>query len=627
MLGPGSILDNRYRLLDELGRGAMGTVYLAEDIEIKRTVAIKVLNRDYMSDQSVRKLEREARALSEARHSAVVQIYSIGLHAGVQNGTEQRQPFIVMEYVAGRPLDKLLSNGALSAKLALSIAAQVCDGMDMCHSSGIIHRDLKPANIVFSEEDGRCKILDFGVATNTQEQARRTQSGALVGTSLYISPEQCHGQKADHKSDIYSMGCILYEMLTGQPPFTGETPISLFRQHATKMPVLDNLDAAELEVAGIKTIVSKALQKDPAKRYQTMAAMSNDIKKALDGQGSDIRTVQEDAKTSTLANFCAPPAILLLMTFLSVSMVWGISTFSNRDLPQLPVNHTNNKLSYLEAQAARAEARLEEAIKTKRVEALERLARIAFDRLQELEHEYAQQGRSAEAINTCNRRIGCIQYLSDRGTARTNLHLSLYLRYRSMYISSNSPAERLMAQKGASEQLEIARQLQCPSVETQCCILEYLTFESFRKSDYEQSKKFFEQLRSMLTARAYSVEQPHIAPSVPWQFKRSLELLKALLTLPCQSDADRLTLAEMLVPLCKIVAEVSHTDGKKYIELSHVRLGEFIKETENTDLKVRLRMDQNSIENSLKSVESELGASIRSSHEHKRLLLPTEYSQ
>src|SRR5947207_8689715 len=218
-----------YTIVSELGRGGMGVVYKARDASLNRFVAIKVLGEQLTEDATfLQRFVREAQAAAGLSHPNIVQIYFIGEDNG--------HPYFVMEYVSGRSLDQLLrAEGRIDNPRASQIILQAAHGLAAAHDMGIIHRDIKPANLILDDR-GLLKIADFGLALPVDAHTQLTATGMFVGTPGYLAPEQCRGEKADHRTDIYALGITYYQLLTGTPPFKGESPLALLKQILDEEP-------------------------------------------------------------------------------------------------------------------------------------------------------------------------------------------------------------------------------------------------------------------------------------------------------------------------------------------------------------------------------------------------------
>jgi serine/threonine protein kinase/beta-lactam-binding protein with PASTA domain len=273
------LLGNRYELGGILGRGGMADVRIGRDQRLGRTVAIKQLRPDLASDESFQaRFRREAQSAAALNHPAIVAVYDTG-EAPDAHG--HHIPYIVMEYVDGQTLRDVLRDGRkILPERALSIVADVLGALDYSHRAGIIHRDIKPANVMLTP-DGQVKVMDFGIARAVAD-ASVTQTAAVIGTAQYLSPEQARGETVDARSDIYSTGCLLYELLTGRPPFIGESPVSVAYQHVreeARPPSQFNADVS----GNVDHIVAKALAKRTDDRYQSAADMQKEIERVLAG--------------------------------------------------------------------------------------------------------------------------------------------------------------------------------------------------------------------------------------------------------------------------------------------------------------------------------------------------------
>ncbi|MCX3063859.1 protein kinase domain-containing protein [Streptomyces beihaiensis] len=271
MWGNGGLVgDGRYRLTRKLGRGGMAEVFEAEDVRLGRTVAVKLLRSDLAEDPvSKARFTREAQSVAGLNHHAIVAVYDSGEDQVGPNTV----PYIVMELVEGHTIRDLLLNAeAPGPEQALIIVSGVLEALAYSHQHGIVHRDIKPANVIITNT-GAVKVMDFGIARALHgAQSTMTQTGMVMGTPQYLSPEQALGKAVDHRSDLYATGCLLYELLALRPPFTGETPLSVVYQHVQDAPVPPSevADAVPPELDGL---VMRSLAKDPDDRFQTAEEM------------------------------------------------------------------------------------------------------------------------------------------------------------------------------------------------------------------------------------------------------------------------------------------------------------------------------------------------------------------
>ncbi|HZA60814.1 MAG TPA: protein kinase [Actinomycetota bacterium] len=290
---PERVLGDRYRLGPRVGSGGMATVYRATDTVLDRPVAVKVLATPYAGDENaVERFRREARAAAGLNHPNVVAVYD--------HGSTDGSHYIVMEHVEGATLaDVLRDDGALPPERAAAIAIAVTAALAAAHEQGLVHRDVKPANVLLTE-DGRAKVTDFGIA-RAADGASLTATGNVMGTATYIAPEQATGKTVDARTDIYSLGCVLYEMLAGRPPFAADSPLAVASMHVREAPVPPS-DLRDEVPPPLEAVALRAMAKDPADRFDSAAEMGAALEAAV---GQTTRPIE---RQDTAVLPAAPPA-------------------------------------------------------------------------------------------------------------------------------------------------------------------------------------------------------------------------------------------------------------------------------------------------------------------------------
>jgi tRNA A-37 threonylcarbamoyl transferase component Bud32 len=272
----GRVLAGRYEIGSQIGRGGMASIHLGTDRLLRRKVAVKILAQRFAHDQrSVARFGREAKAAARLNHANVVSIYDTGSDEGIH--------WIVMEYVEGKTLEEILrEEGGFTIRNALDITEALCRALDAAHQGGLIHRDVKPANVMI-DGSGQTKVMDFGIARAIADPADLTATGLVLGTASYLSPEQARGDPVDARTDIYSLGCVLYEMVTGGPPFAGGTPLGLAYKHVHEEPLPPSF--INQAVPGrLEAVIMRAIAKEPAARYASAEAMRRAISSTLSDQ-------------------------------------------------------------------------------------------------------------------------------------------------------------------------------------------------------------------------------------------------------------------------------------------------------------------------------------------------------
>ena len=312
----GQIIKERYEIIQLLGEGGMSYVYKANDKQLKRTVAIKTLKPNYVQQEKfVERFKREAQTAANLNHPNIVQIFDWGI------GDE---PFFVMEYIEGNTLTSIIAKRrTISLNDVLFIGAQVSSGLHAAHSKGLVHRDIKPGNIMITPE-GKVKVTDFGIVSLQNEESDITKTGSILGTASYISPEQAQGKPVSKESDLYSLGTVIYELITGRPPFEGDTPIATATKHITDKP--EKLSVFRPDIPkGIENAVLKLLHKYPKDRFKN----AEDLRAVLLQQKTQLQAMQTQ---ENLVDLTSPkikyrftlPALIISLTIV-IGTVWTLT--------------------------------------------------------------------------------------------------------------------------------------------------------------------------------------------------------------------------------------------------------------------------------------------------------------
>lgn len=303
----------RYEIISELGKGAMGVVYKAHDPSIDRTVALKALRQDYAVDEYfVQRFFKEAVAIGRLSHPGIVTVYDVG--------RAENTIYIAMEFLSGKPLDEVIKEGRMSLEGVVDLGAQVAEALDYAQGKGVVHRDIKPANIILSD-DGKTKLTDFGIAHIEDVSATlQTQAGEILGTPVYMSPEQVLGKTPDGRSDLYSLGVILYELVTGRRPFTGKNMAMIFNAVTQEVPPRPETVDVRIPTA-LSDIIMKCLEKSPEKRFQTGKALAE----ALGAFKAPPPIVEKSRSTPPTLGKSRRAIVISLGAFVILSVVaWAI---------------------------------------------------------------------------------------------------------------------------------------------------------------------------------------------------------------------------------------------------------------------------------------------------------------
>jgi serine/threonine protein kinase/beta-lactam-binding protein with PASTA domain len=298
MTAQARLLGGRYQVGELLGYGGMAEVHRGRDLRLGRDVAIKMLRTDLARDATFQeRFRREAQNSAALNHPAIVAVYDTGEEISPAG---EKQPFIVMEFVNGRTLKEVLAQEQrLQPRKALEIIADICAALEFSHRHGIIHRDIKPGNVMITQ-NGQVKVMDFGIARALASGATTmTQTSAVIGTAQYLSPEQARGEAVDARSDVYAAGCVLFELLVGNPPFVGDSPVSVAYQHVREDPKAPSEINHEVS-PDVDAIVLKALAKNPVNRYQSAQEMRADALRAVAGRPVLATPVMSEAETMAL---------------------------------------------------------------------------------------------------------------------------------------------------------------------------------------------------------------------------------------------------------------------------------------------------------------------------------------
>ena len=346
LFAPGEIVGGRYKVLSILGRGGMGLVYRVEQIIDGEQLALKTIHKNFLNETTIKRFENEARATFAVNHANIIAVKAFGL-------LDDSTPFLAMEIVNGETIAELLNDsGPLPIEVALPIIIQVCFGLAHAHQNAVVHRDIKPSNIMILKDiaigtEGSIKILDFGIAKFSHREGGEiqalTKTGEIFGSPIYMSPEQCVGSKVDKRSDIYSLGCVIFETLTGQPPFKGTTALATLMMHQMEPPprLAERSEKANFP-EDLERIVAQMLAKDPADRYQDLGVVAHDLSSIVNRSDSNkisrplsLSKAGELGETATIKSkqgglsIVAASTLLLIMLALAGASVYFFASLTS----------------------------------------------------------------------------------------------------------------------------------------------------------------------------------------------------------------------------------------------------------------------------------------------------------
>lgn len=423
MFDIGTVIDERYELIAHIGDGGMGSVFKAREAELDRQVAIKIIRPELLRDsESQARFQREWQMMSNLVHPNIVALYRFGVW-------QDKWSYFAMEYLEGESLrERIDKSGALPLDLFFKIADQICLALQAAHNSGIVHRDLKPGNVMMTDHPSpnTVKIVDFGIAGFSDQSAatqRLTQTGELVGSVHYMSPEQCKGAPTDARSDIYSTGCLFYELLSGKIPLQADNPIALIQKHLVEYP--DEITGKEVALPeGLNNVVFKAIAKDPQDRYQTMDELRDDLALVANGTGKNVAAPQADRRRRRSA--VGPPALLAGGIATAAMLVGVVVFFTARTISQ---DKTPNAVIGGTSEDARI-AKLSQEIA--RFENRVKLAKTEDERDRAIAILYAKQGelvdflliearRLDEAENAIKSQLETARKIKDQGLSEARI--------------------------------------------------------------------------------------------------------------------------------------------------------------------------------------------------------------
>lgn len=500
----GTIVDGRYRIESIVGEGGMGTIFSATEIGLERKVALKYLHAELLGDEDSRlRFEREGSVLAELFHLNILRCYRFGIWRPDPTDPALAFSYIAMEFLEGISLRELLDREAISPEHTLEVLIQVCDAMEYAHSRNVVHRDLKLTNIMLLRGAyNSVKVVDFGLAKligrDGEESQHLTQTGLLIGSVYTMSPEQCRGQKADHRSDIYSLGCVAFEMITGSPPFTADTPIGIVHQHVNQpLPHLSKVLKNKKIPPGLDSVLQKSMAKSPDDRYQSMAAFRSDIELVRAGRLRELSAGSPQSPgRMRLVMFCAITVAALTLGLVSFGRL------GKRGMPMpLPVAKSDHSSSAdhhrlvlaREASVERAQHRFDMARRLH--QDLGPSAGILQQELHDLQSQYWDGGEFERGLALLDRKLDLAQYCSSPISMQTTDLILAFDRCRVQGRDEPDPAKRIKLRKLAESLAARADKIAVGALPAvQCRLFSSHALAAVGAHDFPAAKLYFQKL-------------------------------------------------------------------------------------------------------------------------------------
>lgn len=557
MIEVGSIFAQRYEVLAKIGEGGTGAVFKVRDIDLNSICALKLLSASMVGDKETRdRFLREGKSMSRISHMNVARVLRLGV---------ETEPYLIMEYLEGKSLRMLLQNQEpLPVSLTLDLVAQTCEGMTAAHESNILHRDLKPDNIMVvpvPDSAGKftAKILDFGLARFKTLQATQsqhlTQTGQLVGSVHYMSPEQCIGQRVDERSDIYALGCVLFECLTGRPPFDADSPIGLLHKHRYEdIPELPGPHTSEIQA--LNAVIAKALAKTPAQRYSSMQEFHDALIICSQGNLAQKSLQKKYHRAKTFHKIVIPVVAGTATLGLACAYSW-----QSRDREfSLPKNDNQPRnLQALEDALTRTRRNFDKGSESDRTITAKSLHR----RIAALREEYWRQAKYEPWFALYKSTGECCQYISAGKSIRVK---TLCADYHHCYVLSRTLKEQ------AQQQLWKKRAQTCLSEVNNLVNAGDIPFGSLyrdiayctdnvRQGNFTKARVLYKSALAAMMARNSIVDTDPILgvdAATNWRAGTAGAWLDQLIAFDyCQSAQDALDWAEMIAPLAGFCNTVS----------------------------------------------------------------------